>query len=156
MDRRIQLRHRRVQCRLCVVGALLRFARQTICRIRRLDFYPALAFGMVLTLIGVGLLGQSSGEGGIKVVIRTVGEITGINGQLLLTLAGVVIVLSVVGYTLKALTESMKYEHGWKIGVKDGLKDTVQRNDPSDQAATARWSSSSSQRSSSSSIRQAR
>jgi hypothetical protein len=90
-----------------------------------------LAFGVVLTLIGVGLLGQSSGEGDIKVVIEKLFEITGINGHLLLVLAGVFVVFSALGYASKAVVEAIKYEQGWKIGVKDGLKDTVQHFNPS-------------------------
>lgn len=79
------------------------------------------AVGLVLVSIGIGLI-SDGGEGGIKLVIQKVGEITGINGQMVIFLAGVGFVLSAVGYARKAYQEAIRYERG--------LKDTVRHFSP--------------------------
>ena len=46
----------------------------------------ALTFGVVLTLIGVGLLGEGTGEAGegsIKIIVDNIGQLTGANGHLI-------------------------------------------------------------------------
>jgi hypothetical protein len=83
----------------------------------------ALVFGASLTLIGVGFWGDSSGQGNIKVIVEKVGEITGANGQLVLALAGVIVVLAALGYASKAVVEAIKYE--------GGTRDIIQHFNPS-------------------------
>ena len=42
--------------------------------------------GTLFALVGVGLLGSGTGEGAVKVVVTKIGEISGINGQLVVFL----------------------------------------------------------------------
>jgi|SRR5713101_4828763 len=50
--------------------------------------------GTLLALVGIGFLGSGTGEGAIKVVVTKVGEISGINGQLVVFLTGAVMILA--------------------------------------------------------------
>ncbi len=81
-----------------------------------------LVLGALLIGTGVGLLGSGNGQGGIKLVVQGIGEITGINGQLVVFIAGVAMVLAALGYALKAYKEAVHYE--------GGLKDTVRHFAP--------------------------
>ena len=72
----------------------------------------ALIFGALLTLIGIGLLGEGTGEGSIKIIVDNIGQLVGVNGQLVVLLAGVSIVLASLGYASKAFVEAMRYESG--------------------------------------------
>ena len=71
-----------------------------------------LIIGTIIIFTGIGLLGHGSGEGGIKVVLEKIGEITGINGQLVVFLAGVLMVIAALGYALKAYQEALRFERG--------------------------------------------
>ena len=84
--------------------------------------FAAFAFGVLLSLIGLGLLGEGTGEGNIKLIVENIGEISGINGQLVVLVLGVIIVAAALGYASKAFIEAIKYEHG--------LKDTIQHFNP--------------------------
>ena len=57
----------------------------------------ALVFGVLLSLVGLGLLGKGTGEGNIKVIVENIGEISGINGQLAVLVLGVIIVATALG-----------------------------------------------------------
>lgn len=59
-------------------------------------------FGAGLTCMGVIQLGSDSGEGKIKVILKVIGEISGVNGRLVVILAGVAMILLALGYALKA------------------------------------------------------
>ena len=72
----------------------------------------ALIFGALLTLIGIGLLGEGTGEGSIKIIVDNIGQLVGVNGQLVVLLAGVSIVLASLGYASKAFVEATRYESG--------------------------------------------
>ena len=73
-----------------------------------------LVLGAVLCATGIGLLGSGSGEGGIKLVVKAVGEITGVNGQLVVFIVGALMVLAALGYALKAYQEAVRHEGGLK------------------------------------------
>jgi hypothetical protein len=77
-----------------------------------------LVLGALLIGTGVGLLGSGSGEGGIRLVVKEIGEITGINGQLVVFIAGVLLVLAALGYALKAYKEAAQFEGGFKDTVR--------------------------------------
>jgi hypothetical protein len=49
---------------------------------------------------------------------RRLGEITGINGQLVVFLAGVAMVVAALGYALKAYQEALRFEHGLKDAIR--------------------------------------
>jgi len=74
--------------------------------------------GTLFALIGVGLLGSSTGEGAIKVVVEKIGEISGINGQLVVFLTGAAMILASLGYALKAYHEAIQHERGLKDSVR--------------------------------------
>lgn len=57
------------------------------------------ALGVVLAFLGV----TGAGEGDIEVAIDSIGEVSGINGQLAVTLAGVGLVVLSVVYIAKAV-----------------------------------------------------
>src|SRR6266540_3647379 len=77
------------------------------------------ALGVWLVVIGLGFVRASGGEGGVKVVIEKVGEITGVNGQSIVFFAGIGISLSAVGYARKAYQEAVKYEGGAKNTIRN-------------------------------------
>lgn len=83
-----------------------------------------LVLGAFLCLTGIGLLGSGSGEGGIKLVVKAIGEITGVNGQLVVFIVGALLVLAALGYALKAYKEAVRFE--------GGLKDTLRHFAPMD------------------------
>ena len=65
------------------------------------------------------------GEGGISVISKALGEITGINGQLVIFLAGIFMVMSALGYARKAFQEARQYE-------TSTIQDTVRHFSPVD------------------------
>jgi hypothetical protein len=87
--------------------------------------------GGCLLLIGIGLLGHGTGAGDIKVVISKIGEISGINGQLVVFLTGAAMILISLAYALKAYTaaaaEAAAAAH--KVG-RQILQDTIQFFNP--------------------------
>jgi hypothetical protein len=78
----------------------------------------AFAFGIVLILTGVGVVTSQGGEGNIEVVIDKIGKITGINGNLVIFLAGIALVLVSVTYALKAFKEAAKTERGPRDAIR--------------------------------------
>lgn len=73
------------------------------------------AIGVWLARQGAQLVSAAGGEGTINVAVKAVGEVTGINGAVVIMLAGMFILLTAAGNTLKAIAE-VKYE------VRDALK----------------------------------
>jgi hypothetical protein len=73
--------------------------------------------GAAALYAGIHSLGTESGEGGIKVVVTKLGQLTGINGSLLVILIGAAMVVAALGYALKAYQEAVREE--------GGLKDTI-------------------------------
>jgi hypothetical protein len=71
-----------------------------------------LVLGIILCATGIGLLGSGSGEGGIKLVVKELGEITGVNGQLVVFVVGALMALAALGYALKAYQEAARTERG--------------------------------------------
>ena len=82
----------------------------------------AFLFGVTLAIIGLGLIGDGTGEGSISVILENIGEISGINGQLLVFLAGVFVIAASLGYASKAVMEAIRYE--------GGLKDSIEHFNP--------------------------
>lgn len=82
----------------------------------------AFVVGVWLMSSGLGLLGGGSGEGNISIIVDQVGQITGVNGRLVVFIAGFALVLASVGYARKAYQEARALEHG--------LKDTVRHFSP--------------------------
>jgi hypothetical protein len=81
-----------------------------------------LALGGFCLYVGVQALGADGGDGNIKLVVKKLGEISGINGNALVLVAGVAMILSALGYALKAYQEAVRQE--------GGLKDTVRHFAP--------------------------
>ena len=78
--------------------------------------------GVVLLFTGLGFVGSDGGEGGIHLVVKKVGEITGINGHMVVFLAGIAMILAAVGYARKAYQEARAFE--------GGLPDTIRHFSP--------------------------
>ena len=78
----------------------------------------------IVTFLAVSALG-AVGEGGISVISKALGEITGINGQLVIFLAGIFMVMSALGYARKAFQEARQYE-------TPTIQDTVRHFSPVD------------------------
>lgn len=81
-----------------------------------------LAIGAVCIYAGIQSMGNVGGEGGIKLVVQKIGEVSGMNGSALILAAGVAMVLAALGYALKAYQEAVRHE--------GGLKDTVRHFAP--------------------------
>ena len=78
----------------------------------------ALMFGVLLAVVGIGLVGEGTGEGSIEIIIKNIGQLTGVNGQLLVFIAGVFLILASLGYASKAFVEAIRYESGAKDIIK--------------------------------------
>jgi hypothetical protein len=74
--------------------------------------------GVWLLWSGLTLLGSDSGEGKISIIAEQFGQITGVNGKLVVFVAGVVLVLASVGYARKAYQEARALEHGFKDTIR--------------------------------------
>jgi|SRR5713101_1000958 len=81
-----------------------------------------LAIGSLCIYSGIQSVGTSGGEGGIKLIVKKLGEVSGMNGSALILAAGVAMVLAALGYALKAYQEAVRHE--------GGLKDTVRHFAP--------------------------
>jgi len=81
-----------------------------------------LAVGGLCIYAGIQSIGSAGGEGGIKLVVQKLGEVSGMNGSALILAAGLAMVLAALGYALKAYQEAVRHE--------GGLKDTVRHFAP--------------------------
>lgn len=79
-------------------------------------------FGGILTFRGAGLLVSGGGGGNIKLAVEKIGEVTGVNGQVLILCAGLALVLASIGYARKSFQEARALE--------GGLKDTIRHFSP--------------------------
>ena len=66
------------------------------------------ASGLALMVISSYYLFIGSGEGEIKLVIKVLGEATGINGHLVIFLVGAALLVVSLGYSLKVLNQAAK------------------------------------------------
>ena len=71
-----------------------------------------LGLGVTLVFVGLGLLGSGTGQGTINIILENLGEITGINGHLVVFLAGVLIAAAALGYAGKAFKSAVQWESG--------------------------------------------
>jgi hypothetical protein len=62
--------------------------------------------GVYLTLAGLTLLGPDTGAGTISIVIQRIGEIRGVNGHVVVFVAGVTMMIVSVILALQAFKES--------------------------------------------------
>jgi len=75
-------------------------------------------FGGILTFRGAGLLVGGGGEGKIKLAVEKIGEVTGVNGQVLILCAGLALVLASMGYARKSFQEACTKERGWRDTIR--------------------------------------
>ncbi len=77
-----------------------------------------LGLGIWLLTVGLGLLGGGTGEGGISIIVEQIGEISNVNGRLVVFLSGLALVLASLGYARKAYQEAKTLERGFVDTVR--------------------------------------
>jgi phosphohistidine phosphatase SixA len=82
----------------------------------------AFVVGIWLLWAGLRLLGGGGGEGKISIVVNQIGQMTGVNGTIVVFVAGLALVLAAVGYARKAYQEARAFE--------GGLPDTIRHFSP--------------------------